>query len=490
MPSSDLNKRLEHLISYSSQLIFINTGPQASGQSQTIDKLLAQQGENADIAMINALPEMQADDFCQQLGQQLLGGQTHHARQSIQQLLAPISQFTESVLICILHAQNLPETVVQECWQLILFHNKKLSEQNINILFFVDDNWTTFTKEYLAIDGPNQPVVLNILPYEAVAQDSELEQLISQKRDAFTQRLQERDASPELVTRSQLHQPWFWALTGLFFVSIFAVLLLIQYPQFPAKIMALMDDSVALSTNLDPTSESSTVSPAVVATNRPAKSPEDTDDHNDSDVTAPTVNTGDALVSSWQNETVRIDQAKVVRQIAAGTDKLAKEASSTEIPSGTKATVPENQTSVQVGVLGKPYTEQASTDNGAADQGTEQTVSLIKSTTQVTKNLSDAYYYNEQALLALTPDGYVLQIIGLSGPKVMDDYIQTNQLAPHVWIYKTRRYGNDWYVLLNNQYFSSLAEALQAVDAFPKNIGQTTPFPKSIEKVQQEIRNP
>ncbi|MFT6898446.1 MAG: DamX protein [Paraglaciecola sp.] len=477
MPSSDLHKRLDHLISYSSQLIFINTGPQASGQSQITDKLLAQQSESADVAVINVLPAMQADEFRQQLGQQLLGGQSHHANQPIQQLLSPLSQFTESVLICILHAQNLPEMVLQECWQLVLMHNKKLSEQNINILLFADDNWTEAAKDRLPIDGTNRPVVLNIANTDSVTQDSELEQLISQKRQAFAQRIKTRDASPELVATSVLHKPWFWAVTGLLFVSIFAALLLIQYPQFPAKIMALMDDTVASSTNPAPISESSPASPVNIEADLPVQSPGDIEGNDDNGAIVSGVSNGDALVSSWKSETARIDQAKAVRQqgdigIPDDPGLQAK-----EVASGV-ATAADNQTRVQVGALPKSFAEQILPN----ERGIEPTVPPT--------NLSGPYRYNEQALLALTPDGYVLQVIGLGSPQAMENYIQTNQLSTRVWIYKTRRYGNDWYVLLNNNYYPSLGGAVEAVDSLPKSMRQTSPFPKSVEKVQQEIRNP
>ena len=481
MPSSDLHKRLDHLISYSSQLIFINTGPQASGQSQITDKLLAQQSENADVAVINVMPAMQADDFRQQLGQQLLGGQSHHASQPIQQLLSPLSQFTESVLICILHAQNLPEIVLQECWQLVVLHNKELSEQNINILLFADDNWAEAAKDRLDIDGTNRPVVLNTGDAEIVAPDSELEQLISQKRQAFAQRLKKRDASPELGATSLLHKPWFWALTGLLFVCIFAALLVVQYPQFPAKILGLKAGTVSTPTNLSPENDSRPASPPVIAANIPAQPPGDSDDYDDS---GSAVSAPDELVSSWQSETARIDQAKAVRQqgdIALPDDpgSLAKEAD------------PDNQTRVQVGVLGKPYAEQALPDTSKVDTGIESTVARKKSTIAATTNLSGpSYSYSERDLLALTSGGYVLQVIGLGSSQAMDDYIQTNQLTTRVWIYKTRRYGNDWYVLLNNQYYPSLAAAVQAVGSLPRSMRQTTPFPKSVEKVQQEIRNP
>jgi DamX protein len=499
LPSSDLLKRLDHLISYSSQLIFINTGLQASGQPQTTDKLLAQQSENADVAIINVSPAMQADDFRQKLGQQLLGGQNHHGRQPIQKLLSPLSQFTESVLICILHAQNLPEVVFQECWQLILLHNKKLSEQNINIVLFADDNWTEAAKKRLAVDDTNRPVVLHMNNVEGVAQDSELEQLISQKRQAFAQRLQMRETSPELVATSLVHKPWFWALMGLFFVSIFAMLLLIQYPQFPAKIMALVDDSDSLSINLQSKNESTSASPALIEANIPAQPPEDSDgkDHPGSALSAPSASTGEVLVSSWQSEMARIDHAEAVRQqvdVADDPDHLGKQATSelfpvgptlTELPAGTKATAPDNQTRVQVDVLPKPYAQQVFPNISKIDRTIGPTVPDNKSTI----NFSGPYRYNEQTLLALAP-GYVLQIIALGSPQAMENYVQTNQLTSRVWIYKTRRDDNDWYVLLNNNDYPSLSAALQAAGSLPKSMRQTMPFPKSVDKVQQEIRNP
>ena len=67
---SELHKRLNHLIQYSSGLIFVKSEPEFS-VSSCVDALLSEQNENDEVAVLTAKPSMMLDDFRQQLTQQL-----------------------------------------------------------------------------------------------------------------------------------------------------------------------------------------------------------------------------------------------------------------------------------------------------------------------------------------------------------------------------------------------------------------------------------
>lgn len=105
----------------------------------------------------------------------------------------------------------------------------------------------------------------------------------------------------------------------------------------------------------------------------------------------------------------------------------------------------------------------------------------------VTEPPKPAYIFNEAALLALPEKHYLLQVSGMSSRTVLDEYLRDNRLTNTVWIYKTTRYGGDWFVVLYNKSFSSLNDARNAVNELPQTSRQSAPFAKSVDMIREEI---
>jgi DamX protein len=61
------------------------------------------------------------------------------------------------------------------------------------------------------------------------------------------------------------------------------------------------------------------------------------------------------------------------------------------------------------------------------------------------------------------------------------------QLGQQLWLYKTQRYGGDWYVLLKNQHFPSVEVARAEIDNLADSMLRNAPFVKRIAQVKQEI---
>lgn len=97
------------------------------------------------------------------------------------------------------------------------------------------------------------------------------------------------------------------------------------------------------------------------------------------------------------------------------------------------------------------------------------------------------YEYDEAELLNLPESRYLLQMSGISSRKILNEYILANGLRERVWIYKTRRYGGDWHVVLYNQSFTSLRQARDSVAELPRTSRQSAPFAKSIATIKAEI---
>ena len=107
--------------------------------------------------------------------------------------------------------------------------------------------------------------------------------------------------------------------------------------------------------------------------------------------------------------------------------------------------------------------------------------------TEVTEPPTPAYLFNETALIALPDEHYLLQVSGMSSRTVLNQYLRDNRLNDLVWIYKTKRYGGDWFVVLYNKSFTSLNNARNGVDELPQTTRQSAPFAKSIAMIKAEI---
>jgi len=107
--------------------------------------------------------------------------------------------------------------------------------------------------------------------------------------------------------------------------------------------------------------------------------------------------------------------------------------------------------------------------------------------TQVIQPPAPIYLFNETALISLSEAHYLLQVSGMSSRTVLNEYLRDNQLNDLVWIYKTKRYGGDWFVVLYNKPFTSLNSARNGVDELPQTTRQSAPFAKSIAMIKAEI---
>ena len=69
---SELHDRLEYLVNYSSQLIFVS-GESIAQQQKTLEAFVFQQHDDTEIAYLTAQENMEPSDYRRQLCRQLLG---------------------------------------------------------------------------------------------------------------------------------------------------------------------------------------------------------------------------------------------------------------------------------------------------------------------------------------------------------------------------------------------------------------------------------
>jgi DamX protein len=92
--------------------------------------------------------------------------------------------------------------------------------------------------------------------------------------------------------------------------------------------------------------------------------------------------------------------------------------------------------------------------------------------------------FDEAYLTSLDSAGFVLQLSAMSTEEALAFYLQTNQLTETTLVYKTQRFGGDWFVVLHDQTFESLQLANIAAQELALS---APPFAKPISNVQQEI---
>ncbi|MAD18511.1 MAG: DamX protein [Alteromonadaceae bacterium] len=506
---SELHKRLSHLIQYSSGLIFVKSEPDFS-VSTCVDALLAEQDDSDEVAVIAAKPNMMLNDFRQQLTQQLSSKLAPNSGNTpLAKILTPgIGHFqsvsTQGLLICISKGENLSASMLQELQQLVLTLHAG-SDRQVNVLVFAQRQWINQT--YQALGDKNNVIVVDVgasagsmADHEANISGSELEQLIANKRQAFAQRIEQRNQATPVESPSIMQRPWFIPVIALLFVAIFASILLSQYPELlsdsdnqtgdtTSSISALesgaRQDETASTSVVDTLPQGTLTNQKNIESGPSATKEARTSNPNTSVQSAATEERAvakpevtpeaktDALISNWQSESERIDANK-----NKSNELPADDTSSS--PKATKLAAKPKSTNgmVQTGTLQKPF---AADITPQADTAKTPSLNALSTTTD--------YAFDEATILALPQDGYVLQVIGFSVRSAIETYLTNNKIEQHVWVYQTKRYNNDWYVLLYNKHYPSLAAALVGVSSLPKGLHEATPFPKALQKVHQEIES-
>jgi DamX protein len=524
MSTSELHSRLEHLVSYSSQLIFVSND-KINKQSKIVEAFLGHQAENTEVAIIDANQTTFLRDYRSQLFKQLIGTSAPaDFSRPLNQLLSALNEYEGPILIIMSHAENLPQKFLQELWELVLQSRFAANKQHLNVLLFAPSEWAEQAKKSLPISSGNKPIQLNsshVLSEDGDTANqtgqTDLEQLISAKREQFAQRIRDREPSYEAI-QPVLHKPWLLSLTILLFIGVFGGMLYWQYPDVTNAWLKQLGTSFDVPVEAS-TTEQGKISPedingsaqlADISTN-----PEMQKNSSlvESNLQQPLVEAlipvvSDRLITDWRNVVKQIDNATTSRLIQSGAEQLYKTpvilgeslASGTMV-SQPNADVDKTVTSQSEGilkpdgdVLGDDYKveditsiQQLKKDLVRASSFTNVVVSE-KSNVSVTEQKGpQRFAYDETTLLKVPANRYLLQVAAMGDPQAMQTYIQQNQLQNELWVYKTQRNGIDWFVMLHNQSYLSLNLAKDSVSSLSQALRQGPPFVKTSEQVNQEI---
>ncbi len=94
----------------------------------------------------------------------------------------------------------------------------------------------------------------------------------------------------------------------------------------------------------------------------------------------------------------------------------------------------------------------------------------------------------EQTLLGWPAGNYTIQLLGVSNEKAARDYMAAQPNKTDLLMFKSRRQGRDWFVVVTGRYASS-ALARQAIASLPVAQREAGPWPREVGAIQQEIRS-
>ncbi len=479
---SELQERLEHLVNYSSQLIFVS-GDSIAQQQRALEEFLSVQKENTEISYFTSELTMESPDFRRIICRQLLGQKVGSFVRPLKELLKDLHEQPGPFLLCIKQAQTLPNPFLQELWDWVTESKKLSPNHHVNVILFGETAWAEKAKKWLPKRNSSRPVLLSTQSVDSTKFDvNALENLMAEERPVFSLDMFRRDEfSSPIVT-----QKWFIVSVLVLLLSVFIGLMSWQYPDHVKSLLQTGSLPPQIDINADQLAE-----------RNQQLEIERKEEIADKIVVSETAPDNIELVSSWdeakQTSDTKIDALKLSIDEKKGVqeqDALAKaELDEALLDSETtNSTLSVEDAEGDFAVPDILSVEQLDATLGNQLLSPSQDDKL-KDEVAPEQSYEPLYEFDEAALLALSEPAVLLQLSGIQNRSVLSEFITDNQLQDTVWIYQTTRYGGAWHVVLFKQRFDSLNAARQATELLPESVRATEPFAKDLTQIKLEIRN-
>lgn len=475
---SELLQRLEHLTNYSSQLIFVS-GDSLAEQQRTLEQFLVTQSENTEVSFISATQETDVVSLRREICQQLLDQKVGSYIRPLRQLLLPLTKSATPVLICIKQAQFIPESFLEELWDMVVNSRNSTNHQHLNVILFAETKWAERAKKHLPATNANRPLLFNS---HSILDPAEQRPNQSPISEAHRKRMSARLMAG--AQESIIRQKWFMASVSMLFIVVFTGLLAWQYQDELAAVLAEPTSAVDNNTEAGPD---------------PSSTP-GTD--------AGTTNNDDTIIAQLSEELTELEQQQEQQNTApeeiiaeSWEDALSKSTPSPEKPSTVSDPTPAE--AIEQSETHDEKTADESLETASSSQSGDFPVADIRSVEELERQLgiesadtsaeqaSNAttpnYTFNEAQILALDDQQRLLQLAGIQNRAVLENFLENNDLKDNTWVYETRRYGGPWYVVLLAQPFDSPAQARAQVNLLPSTIRESQPFSKSVARIRNEI---
>lgn len=508
---TDLHNRLDHLVTYSSQLIFVS-GEGLSVESEFVERYLAQKSDVANIAYVGAANRLTQSQYRQRIVEQLVGKVRLDYSRPLTEILPRILGNEEQfILIAVTSADNLSQPMLSELWDLVLQNRFARQRHHLNILLFGQHQWAEQAKSWLPTNHSDQPVLLShhSLPAnqstEIARSETELEALIREKRRQFELRLQQRNKT---IYREPLLSKW-WAKLLITLVFILSFIGIMQW-QYHDQSKALFNDVYAMFFGpapqpvvLEPIDEIN-LQPEVAALaeqNMPESKVYDHQTNVESTGNVPELQSppqDTPLVSDWTQAANKADErAQQIREAEPISEAVTATEDTIQPLAVNDDKLISSEDLEHQDTLNEDFSDENILEpvtNGHENDVVDYQVEDITRVEQIEDpQLPDdvspqLYAFDGATLLSHDPSGFYLQLSGMSSEYVLSEFLKDNKLQDKVWIYRTQRYGGNWYVVLLRQYFQTLDDARNAVSTLSRNLVAEEPFAKPATQVIQEIK--
>lgn len=469
---NELHERLEYLVNYSSQLIFVS-GDSIAEQQKTLEAFVFQQHDDTEIAYVAAQDEMDLSDYRRQLCRQLLGQVVGSFVRPLNELLSELNNHNGPILIAITQAHNLPDIILQELWDLVLQSRFAGNKQHLNVLLFANTAWAENAKQWLPAKNTETPLIISsqsVMNAAPVIQ-SDLDKMIASRREAFQAHLDKRKLNSGTSSSNLLKSRSLYVLIALVFISTFAGLI---YWQYGDKLSPLFQPLEV--TNAPPSED------LLVPGSAYESVANDTEGLPENQSRQQSLLSNIEIVQDYKEPSTSIAQSDDT-SIALQDESTQNNTSGvlvTDWQSAISALPVNNVNSETQPIAKKPLLD-------------SEVNSLAQSNTEKTNNVDTFDSENESVPPPSTEQNWInaqeftIQLIAMKNKAVLTQYLNDHNLTLSTRIYETERYGGQWYVVVYNQTFKSSADARAAIKSLPDFPGKSAVFIKSGKQIIAEL---
>ena len=418
LASSELHQRLEHLITYSTQMIFVS-GDGVGRKFQLVENFIAELSSDTNIAYFPASDNYAISDYRHKILSQLSSDALFDTNRPLAESFSrSMSHTSGSMLICIANADLLPKPFLKELWDLVLQNRFARDRFHLNILLFADEQWATQAKSWLPSQHQEQPVLVSASSQQQQQPEfsgSELDQMIAEKRQAFAKRIEQRQQSNSQQRAVPVIQTWWMKLLlACVFVLSFGSILLWQHYDVTKGALSefasfLFQSEVAEQTSPDKPKPEVAATELVTAPNdveQEAAELSITSQPESNNEIVDEQTGGELLVTDWQSAVKSLDDKLVT--VSSGSTEAESEPQAEQSSDIVEIVSETPETEAQVTATEDDLAVVDMTEI-STDEVEDYPVEDITSEPQITEPL---YAYQEAELLKLADNHYVLQFIG------------------------------------------------------------------------------
>jgi len=480
---SELHDRLEYLVNYSSQLIFVS-GESIAQQQKTLEAFVFQQHDDTEIAYLTAQDNMEPSDYRRQLCRQLLGQVVGSFVRPLNELLSGLNSHEGPILIAITQAHNLPDALLQELWDLVLQSRFAGNKQHLNVLLFANNDWAERAKQWLPAKNTETPLIISSQSVMSEQPNfaSELDKMIASRREAFQAHLENRQREHTQTFSNPLKTTWFYVAVACVFLMTFAGLVYWQYGDKLATLFSPIEQQ-SQETQSPQVQPGSAYSTLLSGDNSNSVDSQRGDGKPLDDIAIEAANV-ELVVASREGEDTQTKATDGNVLVTAWDEAVAALPANTETSEqqdATADTTDEDNSRKSLSNQGSAVTNIEDVDAPAVE------ISKPAQTSDSTTNAKGVEDTPSEDAEWIAENDYAIQMLAMKDKSVLNAFLSENDLLSRTRIYKTTRYGGDWFVVVDKQVYTSISQAQQGRAALPEYPGKQNAFVKRGRQILSEI---